>query len=36
MFWEPTEYHAENTVKRIAAYARMFVKLHRQKHTVTE
>lgn len=36
MFGEPTEYHAESTAKRIAAYARVFVKLHRQKHTVTE
>ncbi len=36
MFWKPTEYHAENMAKRIAAYARVLVKLHRQKHITTE
>lgn len=36
MFWEITENHAEGTAKRIAAYARVLVKLHRQKHIATE
>ena len=36
MFWEITEYHAEERAKRIAAYAKMLVKLYRQKHITTK
>lgn len=36
MSMEITKYLAEGTAKRIAAYARAFVKLHRQKHITTE
>lgn len=33
---EITKYLAEGTAKRIVAYARVLVKLHRQKHITTE
>lgn len=36
MFMEITKYHAEGTAKRIAAYAKVLVKLHRQKHITTK
>lgn len=36
MFMEIAKYLAEGTAKRIAAYAKVLVKLHRQKHITTK
>lgn len=36
MSTEITKYLVEGTAERIAAYARVLVKMHRQKHITTE